>query len=285
MRIEYDKGDAHGRFGAEVLDVDLARPLRESHRDALIGALAEAGVLVVRGQSLCLDDLKRVTRIFGDLLRVPYVAPCPEDPDVIAVLKEDDERDISPFGGDWHSDFSFLARPPGGSVLYAVDVPPIGGDTLWADQTAAYDSLPSALAERVIGRQAIHVGAPYGERYSPDPTLQLSRSIQMRRGDRKADEERPHPLVRTHPVTGQRSLFVNPIYTVRIEGYGDQEGRDLLQALYRHATHPSRIFRHRWTAGDVVMWDNRTTLHRAPNDYDGYRRLLYRTTFSGEAPY
>jgi len=128
------------------------------------------------------------------------------------------------------------------------------------------------------------VGAPYGVKHAPPPDLKLSRSIRMRRGDSGADRETVHPAVRTHPWTGRRALFVNPIYTTRLEGLSVEESRPLLQRLYGHAVRPEFTCRFRWTPGAVAIWDNRTTLHYAINDYDGQRRLMYRTTFAGERP-
>lgn len=273
-----------GSLGAEVSGVDLAAPLSDDLAEALRAALAEHLVLCFRDQRLDLAALKRATEAFGPLQRVPYVAPSPEDPDVVAVLKEADEADISVFGGDWHSDFSFLERPPAGSLLYGVEIPAYGGDTLWASQVRAYETLPDDLKAVVEGRGAVHVGAPYGARHAPPPTLGTSRSIKISRGDPSADREVVHPAVRRHPASGRKALFVNPIYTTRLEGLSEDESRPILDRLYRHATRPDFTCRFRWAPGSLAIWDNRMTLHYAINDYDGARRLLYRTTFAGERP-
>ncbi|MCR9257341.1 MAG: TauD/TfdA family dioxygenase [Alphaproteobacteria bacterium] len=252
--------------------------------EALRQALYRHRVLILRDQDLDLAGLKRATAVFGPLLRVPYIAPAPEDPDIVRVLKEQDERDIAVFGGDWHSDFSFLDEPPGGSLLWAVEVPPYGGDTVWADQIAAWASLPANLKTALDGKRVIHLGAPYGVDHAPPPDLAVSRSVSMTRGDPDADRPRLHPSPRTYPPTGEKALFVNPIYTVGIEGLPESEAAEILKAAYAHATRPEFCYRHRWQAGDLAIWDNRATLHYAVNDYDGHRRLLYRTTWAGEAP-
>jgi taurine dioxygenase len=146
--------------------------------------------------------------------------------------------------------------------------------------------LPEALQQKIIGRRAIHTGKPYGKADAPSLKSQSSAAIKMTRGDPTADHETFHPLIRQHPESGQRALFVNPIYTTRIEGFTAEDSAPLLTQLYHHATRPDICCRWRWQAGDVVIWDNRATLHYAVNDYDGYRRLLYRTTFSDHrAPY
>lgn len=272
-----------GFIGAEV-DLDLARPFEPATREALNNALDEHLVLFFRDQDLDAASLKRVTEIFAPLVRVPYITPSPEDPDIIAVLKEASEAKIANFGGDWHSDFSFLDQPPGGSVLYALEIPPFGGDTLWANQAAAYERLSDDLKTRIEGKRAIHIGAPYGAKAPPKFDDKMSTSIGMTRGDPDADKQRFHPIVRTHPRSGRKGLFVNPIYTVGIEGMDDDEARKLLQRLYRHATRPDLTCRFRWSRGAVAIWDNRMTMHYALNDYDGQRRLLWRTTFAGERP-
>jgi taurine dioxygenase len=273
-----------GSLGAEVRGLDLARPLSEAQAEALRAALAEHLVLFLRDQCLDMPAQKRATEIFGPVQRVPYVQGSAEDPDVVAVLKEAEERKIGVFGGDWHSDFSFLERPPAGSLLHAVEVPPYGGDTLWSNQVEAFETLPDDLRALVEERGAVHVGKPHGVKWAPKPGSNLSRSIQMQRGDPEADRERVHPAVRRHVTSGRRALFVNPVYVTRLEGMSEAESAPILERLARHAIRPEFTCRWRWRDGDLAIWDNRATLHYAINDYDGHRRLLHRTTFAGEAP-
>ena len=273
-----------GYLGAEITGIDLSTPLDDDTAAALRRLLGQYLVLVLPGQSLDIPSLKRATRVFGDILTVPYVAGSDQDPEVIAVLKEADECDIEVFGGDWHSDFSFLGEPPGGSLLQSVEVPPYGGDTLWSSQTGAYDRLPKDLKAVVEGRLAVHLGAPYGKKHAPPKDMAVSRSIKMHRGDESADRPRLHPIVRTHPESGRKALFVNPTYTVAIDGLPEDESRDVLARLMKHCLRPDFTMRHRWRPGDLCIWDNRMTMHYAINDYDGHRRLMYRTTFAGERP-
>lgn len=270
------------RLGARVTGLDLKRPLSADLAAALRAALARWLVLFLPDQGLDIAALKRATEIFGPIVRVPYIEPSPEDPDVVAVLKEADERGISTFGGEWHSDFSFLERPPGGSLLQAVELPPVGGDTLWADQATAWETLPDDLKAELEGRDAIHTGAPYGVSHAPQGAT--SRSIRIARGDPEADRERAHPAVRRHPTSGRAALFVNPVYTTRLAHLSEEESAPVLARVYAHATRPELCCRHRWRPGDLAIWDNRATLHFAVNDYDGRRRLLRRTTFAGEVP-
>lgn len=270
-------------LGAEVEGVDLARPVGAATAAALERALAEHLLLVFRDQDLTRARHKAASRMFGELMRLPYVAPLPEDPDVIAVLKEADERDIHVFGGQWHSDFSFLARPPKASALYALEVPETGGDTLWASTVAAYAALPDAERAELAGRTAMHTGRPYGTR-GPGADARTSRSIAIARDEPAADAETPHPAVRRQPETGRLGLFVNPTYTARLDGESEETSAPRLAALYAHMTQPAFTCRLAWRPGTLAVWDNRMTLHLAPNDYDGRRRLLHRTTIAGERP-
>lgn len=270
------------RLGTRLTGLDLKQPFSRALAEDLVAMLSDRLVLVLPEQYLDIPALKRVTAVFGPLMRLPYIEPMPEDPDVIAVLKEAEERNIHVFGGNWHSDFSYLERPPGGSLLQAVELPPTGGDTLWADGVTAWESLPDDLRAVLEGRNAIQTGKPYGVKHRPKHTG--SRSVRMTRGDPEADKERALPAVRRHPVSGKAALFVNPTYTTRLDGMSEAESAPILNRVYAHMTRPEFQCRHRWRPGDLVIWDNRATMHFAVNDYDGHRRLLYRTTFAGEAP-
>lgn len=271
--------------GALVTDVDLSRPINENLAEALRRALYRHQVLFLPGQGLNLSRQKSVTALFGEPMQLPYVVPIEKDPGVVAVRKSADEVKVGVFGGDWHSDFSFMEVPPAGSVLSAVTIPPVGGDTLWANQVAAFEALDDDTKQLLAGRGVIHIGAPYGVKHAPPAASRAAGSVRMTRGDPEADRERVHPAVRRHPFSGARALFVNPIYSTRLEGMSEADSAPILERLYRHATRPEFCCRHRWRAGDLVIWDNRTSLHYAVNDYDGYERLLYRTTFSdGLAP-
>jgi taurine dioxygenase len=269
-------------LGAEVTGVDL----KDAGRDAVAAierAFARHSVLFFRDQSLSLDGLLAATRRFGPVLRVPYVEGVASHPDVIAVLKEADEKRISTFGGTWHTDFSFLAEPPAATLLFAVEIPPVGGDTVWASQYLAYDALSDGMKALLDPLRAVHTGWPHGT-MGPNPDVPVSRSIKMVRNDPSADREVAHPVVRVHPVTGKKALFVNPVYTQRFEHMTAAESRPLLDFLHQHSVRPEFCCRLRWRPHTLAMWDNRCLMHLAVNDYDGHRRLLYRTTIAGEAP-
>jgi taurine dioxygenase len=268
--------------GAEVVGIDLSDPSPET-MSLVSRALADHAVLFVRDQDLTPDAQVALTRRFGAALRVPYIAALAEHPDIVAVLKEADERNISTFGGTWHSDFSFLDEPPSLTLLYALELPEVGGDTLWSSQYAAYDSLSTGMKRLLEPLNAIHTAWPHGTK-GPAAGTAVSRSVVMTRNDPSADREVVHPVVRTHPVTGRRALFVNPVYTQRFEDMTVEESQPLLQHLFAHATKAELTCRLRWAPGTLAIWDNRCLLHLAINDYDGSRRLLHRTTVVGERP-
>lgn len=244
-------------------------------------ALAEHSVLFFRDQTLTPTQQLEVTRRFGAILRVPYIKHLDEHPDIIAVLKEADERKISTFGGTWHSDFSFLEEPPSFTLLYALELPLLGGDTLWASQYDAYDALSAGMKRLLDPLRAIQTAWPHGTR-GPAAGAVVSRSIGMVRGDPSADREIAQPVVRVHPVTGRKALFVNPVYTQYFVGMTEEESRPLLHYLFQHATRAEFTCRLRWAPGTLAIWDNRCLLHLAINDYDGSRRLLHRTTVAGQ---
>ena len=246
-------------------------------------ALADHSVLFVRDQHLTPEEQVELTRRFGAVLRVPYISPLADHPDVIAVLKEADEQNISTFGGTWHSDFSFLDEPPSLTLLYALEVPDVGGDTLWSSQYAAYDSLSGGMRRLLDPLRAVQTAWPHGTK-GPGTTAAVSRSVVMTRNDPSADREVVHPVVRVHPVTGRKALFVNPVYTQRFEDMTAEESRPVLEYLFDHATKAEFTCRLRWAPGTLAIWDNRCLLHLAINDYDGSRRLMHRTTAAGELP-
>lgn len=270
-----------GFIGAEITGIDLSRAVPSEDLRPL---LASEGVIVIRDQSLSRAAQKRVTQAFGPIMRLPYISPMDDDPDVIAVLKEAHETSGGVFGGEWHSDFSFLEQPPAGSVLNAVELPKVGGDTVFASQSKAYETLPAYLRDFVDAHDCIHVGKPYGVKFAPPQEDRANASITMSRGDPEADRETVHPAVVSDPLTGRKALFLNPIYTTRFEGLTETQSAPLLEQIYKHCTRPDFSYRHRWRRGDVLIWDNRMTLHYATNDYAGQRRLLYRTTFGGDRP-
>jgi taurine dioxygenase len=272
-----------GSLGAEVSGVDLAQPLSNTAAAEIRRAFVENLVLFFRDQRLTPEQHLAFSRLFGRLCRMPYIKHMDDYPDIIAVLKEADEAKISTFGNAWHSDFSFLEEPPLGSILYAREVPSHGGDTLFANMYEAYEALSAGMKRMLGGLRAMHSGRPYGRGGVPKD-LKTSRSIQIERGNAEAEREVAHPVVRLHPESGRKALFVNAIYTTRFEDMSEAESWPLLGFLFAHVQQPEFACRFRWAEGSLAVWDNRCTLHYAVNDYDGSRRLMHRTTVAGERP-
>ncbi|WP_293679190.1 TauD/TfdA family dioxygenase [uncultured Phenylobacterium sp.] len=275
------KPRAHG-FGAEVTGADLSRPLDAATLGEVRTAWARHAVLSFPNQPLSLDELEAFTLQIGPFGDDPYVAPMPGHPNVLEVRREPDET-LSPFGGAWHSDWSFQAAPPAATILRSEVIPPVGGDTLFCDAARAYDALDEATKAQLAPMKAVHSASrAYG------PKSQYARELDQRSMpiivSPEADKTCVHPLVRTHPVTGRKALFISPVYTVGIEGMAPNAAAPLLAGLYQHMTQDQFIYRHVWREGMVLIWDNRCTMHNAMGGYDGHRRVMHRTTVAGETP-
>jgi taurine dioxygenase len=270
--------------GAQVHGVDLTAPLPDATVDAIRAAWLEHGVLAFPGQAMSIADLERFTLAFGPRGNDPFIAPIPGHPHVIEVRREPDEK-APVFADNWHSDWSFLRSPPAGTALYGSVIPPVGGDTLFADQQAAWDALPAAQQTRLRGLMGIHsarVGYARDGRYG-ERDRALGRSMAIRYGD-SALATQAHPVARTHPETGRTVLFVSPGYTIGIEGMADDEARALLRSLFEHQRQPRFVYRHRWEPGTLLLWDNRRLVHAATGGYEGHRRLLHRITIAERSP-
>lgn len=266
-----------GAFGAELTGLDLTGPISDDLAAALRDALARNLVLMIREQNLDIDAQRRLTRVFGEPEVNEYVPGPPEHPDMSHIVKEPREGG-GVFGGGWHTDMSFMDQPSGGSVLCGLDIPPYGGDTMFLSQQAAWDSLPDVMKTLLEGRDLIHVGKPYGVKWAP-PIEEQSMRGSTKRGDPAADRERYHPAVLTHPVTGRKGLYLNPTYTLRIDGMSEEASQPILHQLFAHTALPEHTLRLRWSAGAVAIWDNFSTQHYAINDYAGFRREMRRSTF------
>jgi taurine dioxygenase len=271
-----------GGFGAEIRGVDLAKPLSAQALRAVKAAWAAHSVLWFPEQTLTLDELEAFTLQFGPFGCDPFVKPMPGHPHVLELRREPTER-VSNFGAAWHSDWSFQEAPPSATILHAQIVPPTGGDTLFADCYRAYERLSPTLQRMLAGLRAIHSAAlPYGPRglYAGEAG---KRAIEIIVSE-EAERTWPHPVVRTHPVSGRKALYVNPVYTVGIEGLTPAESRALLTLLYEGIVAEDNVYRHSWSAGMLTMWDNRCVLHFADGGYDGHLRVMHRTTVAGEIP-
>lgn len=269
-------------LGAAITGVDLSRPLADREVAGIRRAWLDHQVAYFPDQPMTHADLERFTCYFGDWGNDPYVAPIDGHPHILEIRREPDEP-VEPFGSAWHSDWSFQASPPSATILHGKVIPPVGGDTWYADGYAAFDALDPAEQETLAGLTALHSArrpySPEGYRAGRGP----ERSMKILPSDR-AYEVQAHPLVRTHPETGRRALWVNAVYTVGIQGLTEAEAATLLKRLCRHATEPRFVYKHRWAADMLTMWDNRSVQHCAQGGYDGHRRVMHRTTVAGDRP-
>ena len=270
-----------GSLGAVVSGIDLGEPLDPASLSSLRAALREHLVVFLPDQDIDLDQLERFTDELGGRDVTPYVKPVDGRPYVIRVIKEaDDELN---FANAWHSDLSYLPVPPSFTVLHGSEVPAFGGDTIWANQYLAYETLPAALREQLLGLRAVHsAGMAYGTGgYLEAVQSKMSMEIVP---SPEAHGRHVHPMVVRHPETGRAALYVNSVYTVGIEGWPDQEAMPLLARLFAHSVNENFTCRLRWQPHTVAIWDNRCTQHFAINDYTGARREMFRTSVKGSVP-
>lgn len=269
-------------FGAGITGLDLSRPLSADVLDEVRRAWIRHSVVWFPEQPLTLDQLEAFTLQLGPFGVDPYVKPMPGRRNLLEVRREPDEKGIN-FGAGWHSDWSFQDTPPAGTLLHSEVIPPVGGDTLYADAYRAYDSLSEGMKALLAPLQAIH-----SARQSYGPNGRFAREKDKRAMDiivsEDAEATHVHPLVVTHPESGRKALFVNPVYTVGIEGLDDEESMALLGYLFRHLNRDHFIYRHHWSRHMLTLWDNRCTLHFAEGGYDGHRRVMHRTTLAGGRP-
>ena len=262
---------AAGAIGAEVQGVRLSVPLAETGVAELRDALLEHLVLFFRDQPLDPQQLLAFSVCFGEPSEYPQVPGLPESPFITSVTKLEEET--VNFGGVWHSDTTYLERPPMASILYAVEIPPYGGDTIFANQYLAYDSLTDGLKRMLGGMSAV----------SSSTKINGARTRANRQRDSGAKQqllETPHPVVRTHPETGRKGLYVNRGHTTHFDGWTVEESEPLLNYLFNHQVKPEFS----WQKGSLAFWDNRCCQHYPVNDYQGFKRVMHRLTLAGDRP-
>jgi len=266
-----------GALGAEVHGVDLAQPLSREQVGELRRAWLEHLVLFFRDQALTPGQFMVFARAWGEPIEYPFVHGIEGFPQIIEVKKLEHEK--VNFGGIWHSDTTYLEVPPMASMLLAREVPPVGGDTLFANQYLAWETLSEGMQQMLGKLVAVNLSAK----------ADVSRTREDRiKTDGRASVQREyvgeHPVARTHPETGRKALYVNVAHTARFKGMTDDESAPLLGFLFRHQVRPEFTCRFTWAPGSIALWDNRCVQHNPVNDYHGHRRLMHRITLAGDRP-
>lgn len=264
-----------GAVGAEILGIDLSRDLEDSDIEELRAAFNEYGVIFFREQNLSPEQHIAFAERFGQININRFFKAAPGYPQIAEVRKERGQK--TNIGGGWHTDHSYDQVPALGSILLAREVPPFGGDTLFASMSHAYEALSDGLKRTLETLRAVH-----SSRHVFGAASQYVKETGDRLGNAAAaTQDASHPVVMRHPATGRKTLYVNPGFTLHFEGWTAAESKPLLEFLYAHAARPEFQTRFRWREGSIAFWDNRATWHFAINDYHGERRLMHRITLEG----
>lgn len=265
-----------GSLGAEISGIDLSSDLPDETVAEIRRAWLENLVVFFRDQDLGPEEFMAFARRIGQPVEYPFVKGIEGYPEIIAVTKLPHET--VNFGGIWHSDTAYLERPPMATLLLAREVPPSGGDTMWSNMYAAYEALSPGLKRFLDGLRGVNSSAL--------ADVSKTREDRIRDSGYDADREyvAEHPVVRTHPETGRKALYVNVAHTARFAGMTEEESRPLLRYLFEHSVRPELTCRFRWRVGSLAMWDNRCAMHNPINDYHGFKRVMHRITLAGDVP-
>jgi alpha-ketoglutarate-dependent taurine dioxygenase len=266
-----------GSLGAEILGVDLAAEPGHNVIAAIREVWLDHGVIFFRGQDLPSAKFLTFAKQFGEVVEYPFIKGIEGFPEIIPVVKL--EHETKNFGGIWHTDTAYLDTPPMGTMLIAREVPPYGGDTLFADMRLAYETLSDGMKRMLDGLIAVNTSAK--------ADVSRTREDRLRDGakaEAKQEFVSEHPVVRTHPETGRKSLYVNAGHTLRFKDMTEAESAPLLNYLFQHQARPEFTCRFDWRVGSMAFWDNRCVLHNPVNDYHGFRRVMHRVTLAGDAP-
>ena len=264
-------------IGSTIHGLDLSQPLSDKIVAELRAVWLDRQVVIIRDQSLSSAQYLSFARHFGTADIYPFLTGLEEFPEITPVLKR--ETETVNFGGIWHSDTTYQPCPPMATMLYALDLPPVGGDTLFADQYLAYEALSDGLKDTLADLKIVC----RADKAAVTAT-RADRIAESGRNTDKAELVGVHPVVRTHPETAKKALFVNPAHACHFDGWTEAESEGLLSYLFAHQVRPEFLCRHVWQTGDIALWDNRCTLHYPVNDYHGHRRLLHRITLKGDRP-
>ena len=278
QQIETKYKDSSSSLGVEITDVNLNEKLTFETIQKIRSVWLDKGVAIFPNQDLTHDEFQNFSLEFGNFGDDPFLGGLNEKPNIVEVKRLASEKS-SPFGGGWHSDWSFQENPPAATFLLSKIIPPIGGDTLFANTQIAYEDLDAETKSKIDNLKVVHSAKlPYADDgfYATEKEHRSMNLITSK----EAKKEQIHPLVKVHPETQKKGLFINPVYTSHICGFNEEESFLLLSKLYEHMTQEKYIYRHKWNENMLLMWDNRTVMHMAEDGYDGYDRLLHRITIA-----
>jgi len=264
-----------GALGAEIQGADLSRPLSKTAFEEIKRLWLEHLVIFFRNQALTPPQFMSFAGQFGEPVEYPMVKGIEGFPKIIEVKKLEHERVA--FGGIWHTDTAYLPRPPMASMLLAREIPPFGGDTLFANMYLAYESLSEGMRKLLLNFKSVNSSSKADASKTREDRVKTDAT-------EKIDFVAEHPVVRTHPETGRKALYVNSGHTLRFAGWTEEESAPILNFLYQHQTRPEFTCRFAWQPGSIALWDNRCTQHNPVNDYHGYRRVMHRITLAGDVP-
>jgi taurine dioxygenase len=263
--------------GAEILGINLLNPVSDAQIAEIRKVWLQHSVVFFREQPLEPGAFQAFAQRFGEIIEYPFVKGLPDFPLIVPVLKLPHEKHN--FGGVWHTDTTYLQEPPMATMLIARELPPVGGDTLFASNYAAFEGLSPALQDTLRTLKGVNSSAKAAVTHSREDRLADSATDKGR-----SELNSEHPVVRTHPETGREALYVNPGHTVRFAGWTEEESAPLLNYLFEQQVKPEYTCRFVWRPGSIAFWDNRCALHNPINDYHGYKRLLHRITLKGDKP-
>ena len=264
-------------IGVEVTDFSLA-DLTEENISFLRSKWVEYGLIVFPELPLSHDEFKDFALSFGDFGDDPFISSLPDYPNIAEIKRSANEK-ATPFGGTWHSDWSFMKKPPSATLLHSKIIPPVGGNTLFANTERSFAALPEEMKNKLRNLKVIHSAKiPYAD----DGFYALEKEERSMKilPSKEAKATFSHPMIKIHPETKKECLFINPVYTINIEGFSEDESQQLLWELYEHMIQDQFVYEHVWNEDMLIMWDNRTLMHQATGGYDGFDRLLHRITLA-----
>mgnify|MGYP001393095847 FL=1 len=264
-------------IGVEVSEFSLS-DLTAENVAFLRSKWVEYGLIVFPKLPLSHDEFKDFALSFGNFGDDPFISSLPDYPNIAEIKRSANEK-ATPFGGTWHSDWSFMKKPPSATLLHSKIIPPVGGNTLFANTEKAFAALPEEMKDKLRNLKVIHSAKiPYAD----DGFYALEKEERSMKilPSKEAKATFSHPMIKIHPETKKECLFINPVYTINIEGFSEDESQQLLWELYEHMIQDQFVYEHVWNADMLIMWDNRTVMHQATGGYDGFDRLLHRITLA-----